>query len=593
MKGATVKLLTIIALLLVLSLCSIVTAKENVEIKKISDDVIRLSFTEMKDRVTNLEHLKEKSKNIVMSHLDMVSGLDSAGEGVSIDYDVTLINFDFYLNEHSEQVVNAIFQVKAKERKILIKKNQAKINEGAFLLKIREKEEITSKEKLEHAIAVQKGVNTLNALNSEQKLIGSLIEINSAEVGGFTLTGGKVSYSGFPVGRVATEFSQNVDTSKRYGNGGRYEAPKYCGPDNFLRQYADYESAALGLTLPGFFNYADGEQNRYLAWIVAQLNYAERTYDLFTYKGKSYNFADYRLSANFELYENEINAGFNLIDKKHSRYNSKNRAIFEAYKEAHEKNKDKFDSHKVFEPGTTTFKKEDGELIYPFGNMKKVTVGLNVNRPYTTAVYSDTSDLFSFGNYLIVEIDGIKFYRAVVSFQYDIEDDTPDITRVDFHSLDVLPYLPGSEYNLKEQFSEETETALRHLQNEAVNVHHKARPKRYPRDGDLPAWQRNITRQLKRTYSQASSWDDYLSCGANLYRYSLILKELQSFQDRKTELLDKNFNKNLPIFGFNSSSNGIPAFPYHVVFDAEKMQVIIHYYKSVNIQDVKVYIGKR
>lgn len=576
-----------------ISFCSAVTAKESVEIKKISEDVIRLSFTELKGSVTNLEHLKEKSKNIVMSHLDMVSGLDSVGEGISIDYDVTLINFDFYLNEYSEQVVNAIFQVKAKERKILIKKNQAKINEGAFLLKIREKQELESKEKLERAIAVKKGVNTLNVLNSDQNLIGSLIEVNGAEVGGFTFTGDKMSYSGFPVGRVATEFSQNVDTSKRYGNGGRYEAPKNCGPDNFYKKYPYHESAALGLTLPGFFNYADGEQNRYLAWIVAQLNYAERTYDLFTHKGKSYNFADYRLSANFELYENEINAGFNLLDKKHSRYNRENRAIFKAYKEAHKKNKAKFDTYKVFEPGTTTFKKEDGELIYPFGNMKKVTVDLNVNRPYTAAVYSDISDLFSFGNYLIVEIDGIKFYRAVVSFQYDIEGDTPDITRVDFHTLDVLPYLPGSEYNLKEQFSEEIENKLLYLQNDAVNIHHKARPKRYPRATDLPAWQRNIIHQLKRTYNQASSWDRYLGCGANLYRYSLILKELQSFQDRKTELLDKHFNKNLPIFGFNSSGNDIPAFPYHVVFDAEEMKVIIHYYKSVNIQDVKVYIGKR
>ncbi len=143
-----VKLLTIIALLLVLSLCSIVTAKENVEINKISDDVIRLSFTEMKDSVTNLEHLKEKSKNIVMSHLDMVSGLDSTGEGVSIDYDVTLLDFDFYLNEKSEQVVNAIFQVKAKERKIWIKKNEAKINVGAFLLKVNEKKEIMRKKEL-------------------------------------------------------------------------------------------------------------------------------------------------------------------------------------------------------------------------------------------------------------------------------------------------------------------------------------------------------------------------------------------------------------------------------------------------------------
>ena len=226
--------------------------------------------------------------------------------------------------------------------------------------------------------------------------------------------------------------------------------------------------------------------------------------------------------------------------------------------------------------------------MYPFNDTKHAIVNVSYEKPLSDLPLKLATKAFSaqwkttkeeaykkgIKNYieenklsplywLVVEVDGVKFYRAFI----DLSPKTGAM-----YLLDVYPFLPGSIYNIETVNYPETRQFLR---NKGVEFSQKN------------------AKAIKGTGFDYNSnaVDEYNNCLQTQYAFYKSLEEIQSFRDGLTPTLDKDFNKQTHLFGFMGGKGMLPAaFPYHVIFDGEQAKITFH--KDIKVKNISVYLEK-
>jgi hypothetical protein len=235
---------------------------------------------------------------------------------------------------------------------------------------------------------------------------------------------------------------------------------------------------------------------------------------------------------------------------------------------------------------------------YPFADVKQVTMYLSFDELISEGDYDgiEFNDWFwgpknyyvvrnSYINrvddlsrgkpyfFLVIEVSGVKFYRAVLDINFTHNKHSS--AKVKLIPIDVLPFLPGSEFNIFNR-TDYRKLWLKSLEQVSVT------------DGSISNRAVNILPK------------ETIDCLPDTFAFDVTLSELFAFRKGQTALLDGDFNPVKNSHGdYVVNQNGFlglmsteePAFPVSVSMMGNSIN--ISYYKDHKIGDIIVYFEKK
>ena len=235
---------------------------------------------------------------------------------------------------------------------------------------------------------------------------------------------------------------------------------------------------------------------------------------------------------------------------------------------------------------------------YPFADVKQVTMHLSFDELISEGDYDgiEFNDWFwgpknyygvrnSYINrvddlsrgkpyfFLVIEVSGVKFYRAVLDVNFIHNKHSS--AKVNLIPIDVLSFLPGSEFNIFNR-TDYRKLWLKSLEQVSVT------------DGSMSNRAVNILPK------------ETIDCLPDTFAFDVTLSELFAFRKGQTALLDGDFNPVKNSHGdYVVNQNGFlglmsteePAFPISVSMMGNSIN--ISYYKDHKIGDISVYFEKK
>jgi hypothetical protein len=235
---------------------------------------------------------------------------------------------------------------------------------------------------------------------------------------------------------------------------------------------------------------------------------------------------------------------------------------------------------------------------YPFSDVKQVAIHLNFdelisggddadieindwfwgskNHYGLRSNYINRVDDLSRGKpyfFLVIEVSGVKFYRAVLDINFIHNKQSS--AKVNLIPIDVLPFLPGSEFNIFNR-TDYRKLWLESLKQVSVT------------DGSINNRAVNILPK------------ETVDCLPDTFAFDVTLSELFAFRKGQTALLDENFKPAKNTYGeyvvnqqgfLGIMSTEEPAFP--VLVDMIGDSINISYYKGHDTEDISVYFEKK
>jgi hypothetical protein len=366
----------------------------------------------------------------------------------------------------------------------------------------------------------------------------SLVKVQSYSLGGVEVVNGQKEYQGFKASDLLkSTYIRESTLDECRDNKGIFDTK---------------------IIMPGFYS-VSSESTRYaLALIASQLNYGTKLTEL-------------DLTENYKNIFSELYYGHGGV--KYKSDEEEMERIWLGFNNALK----------------LTSQVMDGNYnMYPFNDTKHAIVNVSYEKPLSDLPLKLATKAFSaqwkttkeeaykkgIKNYieenklsplywLVVELDGVKFYRAFIDLS---------LKTGAMYLLDVYPFLPGSIYNIETVNYPETRQFLR---NKGVEFSQKN------------------AKAIKGTGFDYNSnaVDEYNNCLQTQYAFYKSLEEIQSFRDGLTPTLDKDFNKQTHLFGFMGGKEMLPAaFPYHVTFNGQQAKISFH--KDLKVKNISVYLEK-